>query len=157
MYQTVSICINRIGCINKQWTSVSTYICICASILSIERSRVSLNFNLNSKCKAEGLCSQPTWKINKMCVYFKFRAFVCFPFNFSWSVVSSAYCTLKTIINIRLLNYPDGGMLNADSNADFVKLYQTSLPTRLHLTSMNMYGTHKKYDIPGKLYSVLSL
>ena len=92
------------------------YVCI----LSIVRSRVSLHF----KYEAEGFCSQPTGKFNKMCVYFKYRAFVCFPFNFSWSVVSSAYCTLKIIINIRLLNYPDGGMLNADSNADFVKLYQ---------------------------------
>jgi hypothetical protein len=121
------------------------YVCI----LSIVRSRVSLHF----KYEAEGFCSQPTGKFNKMCVYFKYRAFVCFPFNFSWSVVSSAYCTLKIIINIRLLNYPDGGMLNADSNADFVKLYQTSLPTRLHLTSMNVYT--QKYSIPGKLYSVL--
>ena len=56
-------------------------------ILSIERSRVSLHF----KYEAEGFCSQPTGKINKMCVYFKYRSFVCFPFNFSWSVVSSAY------------------------------------------------------------------
>jgi hypothetical protein len=41
------------------------YVCI----LSIERSRVSLNFNLNSKYKAEGLRSQPTRKINKnVCV-----------------------------------------------------------------------------------------
>ena len=94
----------------------------CVSILSIEHSPVSLNFNLNSKCKAEGLCSQLTWKINKMCVYFKYRAFVCFPFNFNWSVVNSAY--FENNNKYRLLNYPDGGMLNADSNADFVKLYQ---------------------------------
>ncbi len=96
MYQTVSIFVTRIGCITEQWTGVSAYIFICVStwklnkyvcILSIERSRVSLHF----KYEAEGLCSQPTWKINKMCVYFKYRAFVCFPFNFSWSVVSSAY------------------------------------------------------------------
>ncbi len=87
-----------------------------------------------------------------LCIYLKTQKYVCilsivrscvFLLIFCWSVVSSAYCTLKIIINIRLLNYPDGGMLNADSNADFVKLYQTSLPTRLHLTSMNMYGTHK--------------
>ena len=86
-----------------------------------------------------------------MCVYFKYRAFVCFPFNFNWSVVNSAY--FENNNKYRLLNYPDGGMLNADSNADFVKLYQTSLPTRLHLTSMNVYT--QKYSIPGKLYSVL--
>jgi len=121
------------------------YVCI----LSIVRSRVSLHF----KYEAEGFCSQPTGKFNKMCVYFKYRAFVCFPFNFSWSVVSSAYCTLKTIINIRLLNYPDGGMLNADSNADFVKLYQTSLPTQLHLTSTEFL--HTKVQIYSVLTSIL--
>ena len=41
-------------------------------------------------------------------------------------------------------------MLNADSNADFVKLYQTSLPTQLHLTSTEFL--HTKVQV----YSVLT-
>jgi hypothetical protein len=76
---------------------------------------------------------------------------VCFPFNFNWSVVNSAY--FENNNKYRLLNYPDGGMLNADSNADFVKLYQTSLPTQLHLTSTEFL--HTKVQIYSVLTSIL--